>query len=372
MKKGWLSIAVALAVTASVGAISSQTDNFTKNFNAYKEIAFKIDFYAGGRGDVAPFEKPVKEARERLAAFLGNDLPRGAVVICSSLEQRDTVSEARLLRMGYRWVLIELTPEAAAQQMIARIKAQSGGQVPAGLLERLQNRTPERKAADEARLVNSVAQRMAYALVTTTLAPDKPYRSSRADDVGRSPLPDWLDVGIASYAAGGPGFNVRFLKDRLDEAFPLEDVVSMSRPFVVPGEDSGGGDRFFMRGGQGGGGSAPAGPGSVPAGSVVGGGQGRGGGMNLPKDVQDRMMFDAEASSFFAFIIEKAGLDKVKRLVDEARQGREPADLLGQQEMLGRELEKIEEDWRAWVKDLKVEPPPRSSRSTTGPGRPPG
>ncbi len=368
MKKGWLSIVVALAAAASGGSIAAQTDNFTKNFNPYKEVASGIDFYAGSKGDVAPFEKAAREARDRLAAFLGNDLPRGAVVICSSLEQRDTVSEARVLRMGYRWVLIELTPEATAQQMIARIKAQAGGQVPAGMLERLQNRTPERKAADEVRLVNSVVQKMAYAMVTTALGADKAYRISRADDVGRSPLPDWMDVGLASHAAGGPGFNVRFLKDRMDEAFPLEDVLSMSRPFVAPAEGSGGGDRmvFVMRGGQGGGGGAPAG--SVGG----GGGQGRGGGMNMPKDVQDRMMFDAEASSFFVYVMEKAGLDKVKRLVDEARKGREPAELLRQQEMLGSELEKIEEDWRAWLKDLKVEPPPGGFRSTTEPGRPPG
>ncbi len=365
MKKGWLSIVAALVAMTSLGIVAAQTDNFTKNFNPYKEVASGIDFYAGSKGDVAPFEKAAREARDRLAAFLGNDLPRGAVVICSSLEQRDTVSEARVLRMGYRWVLIELTPEAAAQQMIARIKAQSGGQVPAGMLERLQNRTPERKAADEVRLVNSVVQKMAYAMVTTALGADKVYRISRADDVGRSPLPDWMDVGLASHAAGGPGFNVRFLKDRMDEAFPLEDVLSMSRPFVAPAEGTSGGDRFVIRMGQGGGGSAPAG-------SAGGGGQGRGGGMNMPKDVQDRMMFDAEASSFFTFVLEKAGLDKVKRLVDEARQGREPAELLTQQDMLGRELEKIEEDWRSWLKDLKVEPPPGGFRSTTGPGRPPG
>ena len=369
MKKGAFAAMILSAAVAWGQPASVQTDNFTKNFKLYKEIATGIDFYSGSKADVAPFEKAVKTARDRLATFLGHDLARGAVVICSSLAQRDSVSESRVLRMGYGWVLIELTPEASTQQMIARIKAQSNGEESAGRLERLLNRTPEMKAAGEARLVNSVVQRMGYAILTTTLAPDKPYRISRADDVGRSLLPDWLDVGIASYAAGGAGVNLRMLKDRLDEAFPLEDVFAMSRPFVAPGEGGGGGGGavFVMREGPQGGGS---GSGAPPG--AQGGGQGRGGGMNLPKDVQDRMMFDAQASSFFAFAAEKMGLEKVKRLVEESRSGKVPDQLLTQQDMLGKDLGKIEEDWRAWVKEQKVEGPPGGFRVTTSPGRPPG
>jgi len=367
MKRCWFAVMIMSVAVARGQQAPVQIDNFTKNFKLYKEIAVGIDFFSGRKTDVAPFEKAVKDARSRLATFLGDDLARGAVVICSSLEQRDSVSESRVLRMGYNWVLIELTPEASTQQMIARIKAQSNGEETAGRLERLLNRTPEMKAAGEARLVNSVVQRMGYAILTTTLAPDKPYRISRADDVGRSPLPDWIDVGIASHSAGGAGVNLRMLKDRLDEAFPLEDVFAMSRPFVAPGEGGGGGERmvFVMREGPPGGGSGP------PPGAQ-GGGQGRGPGMNLPKDVQDRMMFDAESSSFFAFVVEKAGLDKVKRLVEECRNGKRPEELLTQQEMLGRDLGKIEEDWRAWVKEQKVEGPPGGFRVTASPGRPPG
>ena len=314
---------------------------------------------------MAPFEKQVKEARTRLAVFLGPNVARGAVVICSSLEQKDSVNEARLLRMGYQWVLIELTPEAAQQQTLARIKAQSGGELPAGMLEKMKSAGPEMRAAGVARLVSSVVQRMAYAAVTTTLAPDKPYRSSRADDVGRSPLPDWMDVGLVWYAVGGQPFSLRQLKDRIEEALPLEDTLAMPRPYVAPSSSGGGGGMFIMREGSGAGsGSGAPGPSGGENARPRGGG-----GMNLPKDVQDRMMFDGQASSFFAYVIQKAGLEKAKEIVAAAREGKNPGDILSREDVLGKDPEKVEAGWREWVKELKVEGPPGGFRMTTGSDR---
>ena len=375
---GWWGIAVAAAGLSILSAFGqSQSDNFIKNFKIFKEISTGVDFYAGSKSDAAPFEKPISEARQRLSVFLGNDLAKGAVVICSTPEQRDAVSEARMLRLGYRWVLIELTPEATAQQMLARTKAESGGEIPPGLLERLQNRTPEMKAAGESRLVGSVVQRMAYATIVTTLAPEKPFRSSRADDMARSPLPDWIDVGLASYAVGGPGFNVRLLKDRIDEAFPLEDVLTMSRPFVAPTSGGGGGGQaVFVQAGPGGGGGGgarvemPFPPPGGQAGGGGGSGRPRGGGMNLSKDVQDRMMFDAEASSFFSYLVAKAGLEKVKEIVKHSGEVKNPLDALSQSGAVNKDFEKVELDWQAWLKEQKTDGPPGNIRMISGPEHP--
>ena len=377
----WIAAAVMMVATMSAPA-QTQSDNFTKTFKSFKDSAIGVDFYAGSKSDVAPFEKVVAEARQRLSVFLGNNLARGAVVICSTLAQKDSVSEAKLLRQGYRWVLIELTPEASGQQILARIRAESGGEVPAAVLQRFQNQSPEMKAAGDARLVSSVVQRLAYATIMTTLAPDKPFRASRVDDLARSPLPDWMDIGLASYAVGGPGFNLRFLKDRIEEAFPLEDVLTMSRPFVAPGTAGGsGGQAVFVQAAPGGGGSGGARvdmPFPPPGGQVSdgqaspGGGAGRqrSGGMNLSKDVQDRMMFDAEASSFFSYLVAKAGIEKTRRIVSLSLENKNSLDVLSQTDVLDKDMEKVEQDWQAWLKEQKADGPPGNMRITSGPERP--
>jgi hypothetical protein len=381
-RAAWIAAAIMMIATMSASA-QTQSDNFTKNFKSFKNSAIGVDFYAGSKSDVTPFEKVVTEARQRLSVFLGNDLARGAVVICSTLAQKDSVSEAKLLRQGYRWVLIELTPEASAQQILARIRAESGGEVPAAALQRFQNPSPEMKAAGDARLVSSVVQRLAYATIMTTLAPDKPFRASRVDDMARSPLPDWMDIGLASYAVGGPGFNLRLLKDRIEEAFPLEDVLTMSRPFVAPATAGGsGGQAVFVQAAPGGGGSGGARvdmPLPPPGGQVSGGqaspgggaGRQRSGGMNLSKDVQDRMMFDAEASSFFSYLVAKAGIEKTRRIVSLSLENKNSLDVLSQTDVLDKDLEKVEQDWQAWLKEQKADGPPGNMRITSGPERPP-
>jgi hypothetical protein len=350
----------------------SQTDSFAQNFKSFKDIAPGVDFYAASREQVIPFQKPVAEARQRLGTFLG-ELAPGAVVVCSTLAQKDTVSEARLLRMGYRWALIQLTLEASNQEMLARIKGQQGGEVPERLLQRLQNPTPEMKQMASARLVSTTAQRAAYAILMTTLAPEKPFRTSRLDDVARSPLADWLDMGLVGHASGVP-LNLRFLQDRIEEAFPIEDILGMSRPFVVPDENSsggggGGGGMFVVRMGDGapsgaGGAAAAAGASGAQAqgserGSGGGGGGGggrRGGPAVLPKDVQDRMMFDGQASTFFAFLVEKISVEKVKKLVQSGREGKDVREILTQPDMLGPDMEKVELAWIEWLKAQKAEP----------------
>lgn len=372
----WCVVAVGLSIMSA--SAQTQSDNFAKNFNSFKNPASGVDFYAGSKSDFVRFEKPIAEGRQRLSVFLGSDLAKGAVVICSTLAQRDSVSEARMLRLGYRWVLIELTPEANTQQILARIKAESGGEVPPAVLQRFQNPPPEMKAAGDARLVSSVVQRMAYATIMTTLAPDKPFRSSRIDDMARSPLPDWIDVGLASYAAGGPGFNLRFLKDHIEEAFPLEDVVTISRPFVAPAVGGGsGGQAVFMQaspGGAGGGGTrveAPFPPPGGQAGAGGGGSRQRGGGMNLSKDVQDRMMFDAQASSFFSYLVAKAGLEKAREIVKQSREVKNSLEVLSQSGAVDKDFEKVEQDWQSWLKEQKTDGPPGNIRVISGSERPP-
>ncbi len=378
----WIAVAVMTIWVVSVSA-QPQGDNLIKNFNVFKNPSIGVDFYAGSKSDAAPFEKPVAEARQRLSVFLGNDLAGGAVVICSTLEQKDSVSEAKMLRLGYRWVLIELTPEASSQQILARIKADSGGEVPAAVQQRFQNPSPEMKAAGDARLVSSVVQRMAYATIMTSLAPDKPFRASRIDDMARSPLPDWIDVGLASYAAGGSALSLRLLKDRIEEAFPLEDVLTMSRPFVAPSAGSGGGGQaVFVQAVPGGGGGArvdtpfpspggQAGPGGPPTQGGGGGGRQRSGGMNLSKDVQDRMMFDAEASSFFSYLVAKAGVEKTRTIVNLSLENKNSLEVLSQSGAVDKDMDKVEQDWQSWLQEQKTDGPSGNTRPTSGPERPP-
>ncbi len=397
-------IVAAAALLVFTAGFAPQQDSFSRNFRAFKDLVPGIDFFATARTEVTPFETPIREAREKLATFLGKDLARGALVVCSTLEQKDSVTEARLLRMGYRWVLIQFTPEVDTQQMLARIKAQFGGQIPPMLMDRIKSPSPEMKAASVARLATSAAQKVANAILVTTLTPDKEFRSSRLDDMGKSPLADWLDVGILSYSAGSGRSTLRFLQDRIEEAFPLEDVISMSRPFVAPtidGNSGGGGQiRIITPFGPGSGGeiSGGAGAGQVgmrsqgsggdsgearPGGSRGEGGAGRsanrstdpggmrpGNMMNLPKDVQDRMLFDAEASSFFAFLIEKVGTEKCKSLVTASRENRDVRDLLLQQDMLGSDFDAIERDWQSWMKQQKPDVPPNFRIMTMPAGKP--
>lgn len=366
-----------------------------KNFNLYKELVPGVDFFASNREAATAFQKPLTEARERLMGLLGTEWPKGAVFICSSLAQKDSFYEPRALRMGYKWVLVALTPEVQAEELMARLKAQLGDQLPADRLERIRAGAAQRRGAAEAGIARTTARNMAFAVLQVTLSPEQAYRSTRVEDMGRSPLPDWLDIGIASYAAPG-GVNLRYLQDHLEEAFPLDDIISMSRPFVAPTVGGSGGPVMITRmagpgtsggngPGDGGAQGAPSAGMSMPMPSGNGapaasgssrssGGEGRrfGGMDSLPKDQKDRMLFDGQASTFFSYLVEKTGLEKVKALIQHGREGKESAAFLTDLESVGSDMTKVEEEWAAWVKAHKAEPPPefRMRMGGDSPARP--
>jgi hypothetical protein len=52
-------------------------------------------------------------------------------------------------------------------------------------------------------------------------------------------------------------------------------------------------------------------------------------------------------------MIEKVGIEKVKELIRQAREGKESREYISKPEVLGPDFEKIEDDWAAWVKSLK-------------------
>ena len=177
--------------------------------------------------------------------------------------------EPKVLRSGYGWSLTAETPEVRAQAMLERIKSQMGGEVPAEIRDRMQKMQPEMMANAESQMVSSVTQQIAYAVMQTLLNKELQYRSSRLDDMGKSPLPDWLDIGIASYVSG-VNTALPYLKQNMDQTFPIEDVLSMARPFVASssGQNGGGGN------GRSGGGNSGGNFGGAPGGGMPGGGQG--------------------------------------------------------------------------------------------------
>lgn len=79
--------------------------------------------------------------------------------------------------------------------------------------------------------------------------------------------------------------------------------------------------------------------------------------MTMPKDVQDRLLFDAEASSFFSYIIEKLGVEKCRAVVLANREKKDTREILLQKDMFGSEIETLEKDWQTWVKAQKPEVP---------------
>jgi hypothetical protein len=353
-----------LAATLSAGLANAQQAGGYKNFVQFKQLVDGIDFYASNRQLVAPFEKPAAEAMKKLKNLLGENLPRGAVFICSTLAQKDSIYEPKVLKMGYGWTLTATTAEVRMQEVLARMKSQMGDQIPAEILDRIKSRAPEMAADAERQLVNSTVQQIAYAVLQTSLSKDLLYRSSRLDDMGKSPLPDWLDIGIGAYASGiNP--DIAFLQQNMDQSFPIEDIISMSRPFVASSSaqqgGGGGGGGFMAR--TGGGSGGPGGGSGFPPGGMSGGlggmgGRGqRGGGQQrvLSKDEQDRMLFDSQAGTFFSFMMEKVGIEKVKELIRETLEGKESREYIGRPDVLGPDFEKIEAGWNDWVKAQKPE-----------------
>lgn len=168
----------------------------------------------------------------------------------------------------------------------------------------------------------------------------------------------------------------------------------MSRPFVAPnieGNSGGSGQiRTSSSVGPGQGGAPPAGGGggyvemrmSGPGGDSARGRSGGAGGRsdgtvgarsgdhggdsggvrsgsltNLPKDVQDRMLFDAESASFFAFAVEKLGIEKCKAIVRASLDNKDIREALLQPDMFGSDFDTIEKNWQSWLMQQKPEGP---------------
>ena len=380
-----------LLTTLGIQSAQAQKAATFKRFTAFKQLVADVDFYASNRQIITPYEKPVAETIARLKALLGKDIPKGAIFICSTLEQKDSIYEPMVLKMGYGWTLTAITSEVRMQEMMERVKSQMGGELPAEIMTRIRNRPPEMMADAEKQLVLSTVQQVAYAVIQTTMDKELRFRSSRLDDMGKSPLPDWLDIGVAAYASDSQQ-NLSYLQQHMDQTFPLEDVIAMSRPFVASTtQNSGGsggseggrggmsrtgsGDGGGMPGGMPGGGFGQGMPqggfsgrggtgGGTNGGGTNGGGFGgnagqrgdRGGGMQrvIPKDEQDRMLFDGQASTLFAYMVEKLGVEKVKQLIQHAHEGKESREFISQPDVLGPDFAKLEEDWAGWVKGQKA------------------
>ena len=378
----------AVFLTLFAGLSLAQENPFSKSFKFFKkDVSPGIDYFADGQNDIEPYVKPVVEARAKIGDFLGTELSRGAIFVCSTVAQRDAVYDVKVFKSGYKWYLIQLTPEAQREERTARMQAQrqaaagaaqdqgggqgQGGQQRGGQDQAGQrggqdqggrggfgNPSPEMRAAQEARAATTLAIQMGYATLMTTLDQDLVYRVSRVEDVGKSPLVDWLDIGLVAYATGTSNTYLKFLQDNLDSAFAIEDVLSMNRPFVVQQDPGSGGSGAGPGGGNPGsammGASGDRGQGGGAGAGGGGGGRGSAGRGNapLPKDVQDRQLFDGQAATFFNYLIEKAGMDKAKEIVRQNMKGKEAITVV--ESFLGSDFDKVEKDWQTWIKALKA------------------
>ena len=381
MKQRITTAVILLALAASFGLAQ---DNPFPRFKQFKGVIPGVDVYATQRTDFESFVKPVADARAKMAGFIGDDIAPGAIFICSTLEQKDTVYEQRVFKYGYKWYLSQMTAEAQRQERMVRMQAAaatSGGQGDQGSRSGQSGRggqtgqsrsgdtgaqsgrqgggqdrgaaqpggrqgpggqtSAEMRGSQEARAATAIAGQVCYAILMSSLNNPKPYRQSRLDDMSRSPLNDWLDIALVAYATGQSQNVYRTLQDRPDDTFPLDDVLSMSRPFVA-----------FQDTGVGGAGSM-----TVVVSGGGGGGRGQGGGGRggsagvMPKDVMDRMMFDAQASGFLNYLIEKAGLEKVKDMVRQNRNNTETLEVV--MNLMGSDVDKIEREWSDWIKAQK-------------------
>jgi len=377
MKQRTISAALFLLLFTCFGLAQ---DNPFPKFKVFRGAVTGVDFFASQKADVDPFIKPLADARGTMASFLGDDIGKGAIFICSTLAQKDSIYGQRVLKF-YKWYLVQLTAEAQREEREARMKSaaaaaaaaaapgEQGGQERRGQGSQGGRgeqggrqggpqggaQSPEFRAMQEARAAAQLASQMGYAILTSSLNNEKPFRVSRLDDMSRSPLNDWLDIALVAHATGTAQSAYRVLQERADDCFPLDDVLSMSRPFVAQTTDSagggtGGGMGMFTAGtgaGDRGGGGQSGGRGA----NVGQGGGGRGGSRVLSKDVVDRMVFDAQGTAFFTYLIEKVGIDKVKDLVQQQLKGTESVAVV--LTLTGPDIDKTEMTFMDWVKTQK-------------------
>ena len=382
----------ALILTFMLGVVYSNTRTVSfRNFNSFLDVAPGVDFFAANRQLVTPYEEAVNEAIARLKYLLGDDLPMGAVFICSSLAQRDSLYEPVVMRQGYSWVLITETPEVQMGRQMESIRSQIGDNLPEEIRQRMSNMSfelPPDAMMNNRQATSAMARNIAFAILqVVTNSENFNFRASRVEDVGKSTLQDWLDIGIGAYVSGDRSA-VRYLQENLDMAFPTEDVLFMSRPFVPQAEQRLGGGGFgggqgmaqmlqqmgdnpeFLQMMQQMGGAKPKGEGggqAKPRGDGGRGGQGgQGGGSpkgkpeggsapQLSKDEQDQLLFDGQSITFFDYFLENFGIEKMRELIEHTKEGNESWNFLVQPDIMGRDFSKIESDMNEWIMKQEVE-----------------
>ena len=335
-----------------------------------------VDMFSSEKELLKPFVSPLTEGMIRLKELMGTDLPKGAFILCNSVAEKDSVSDERYIRQGYRWIITELTPEATRQQRLEMMKARFAAQgqpIPEQMIARFASSDPKENERNLLRQTSRVVSRASLAAVSMLLQPDKAFRSSRIEDLSRSPLGDWLDVGISNYVSRNTLAAVGWTKQRIEEVYSLEDLFQMNEPFVVSSVSSGTGGVGRGNGASGGGagdGSSgnsrgnPAGAtGAIPemrifsAGSAGGDSGGPGGGrgrMQMPQEMIDKMNFDNQSTLVFAYFMETLGSEKMKDLIKLSREGKEVGPILEKAEYFGKALAEIEKNWLEWVKAQKA------------------
>ena len=358
--------ALLLLLVAVLGADAANAQDAVsfKNFTTFQNIVPGVDFFASNRQTITPYEVATAEAISKLKGLFDEDLPKGAIFICSNLAQKDSLYEPIVLRRGYKWVLISETPEVRMQEAMERIRARIGDNIPEEFRNRLNNPPQGMLANAESQAADAMARDIAYAVLQSMINGENfNYRSSRVGDVGKSPLPDWLDVSIAAYASNSKNA-VRYMRNNMDQTFPIEDIIAMSRPFVGSlaeqsgGGSPGGGQVMIQMNGNGspdGGGMGQGRPKAKSGGSSGDGPPQR----EMSKAEQDQMLFDGQAITFFDFYLEKFGIGKMKELIQFVRQGKETLDYIIQPDVLGSSLTKIENDWAEWLNAQPMPPDPK-------------
>ena len=95
----------------------------------------------------------------------------------------------------------------------------------------MKSRQSDMVASAEGRMVEETMRQIAYAVIQTTFAKDLRYRSSRLNDMSKSPLPDWLDIGIGSYVTGNDP-NLGYLQQNMEQTLPLsQETRNYSKRF---------------------------------------------------------------------------------------------------------------------------------------------
>ena len=354
-----------IAVLGTAAANAQDAVSF-KNFTTFQNIVPGVDFFASNRQTITPYETAAAEAILKLKELFDEDLPKGAIFICSNLAQKDSLYEPIVLKRGYKWVLIAETPEVRMQEAMERIRARIGDNIPEEFRNRLSSPPQDMLENAESQAAGTMARDIGYAVLQAMINEEGfNYRSSRVGDVGKSPLPDWLDVSIAAHVSNSKDAAVRYMRINIDQTFPIEDIITMSRPFVnsltEQGSGRGGGGQGMpqMEGGGFPGGGGGMGQGRPKAKSGDGSNNGGPPQRELSKAERDQMLFDGQAITFFDFYLEKFGIGKMKDLIQFVRHGRETADYVIRPDVFGGNLIKIETDWTEWLNAQPMPPDPK-------------